>query len=527
MTFQFTVPVLSRSWPTYNYHRFTLPKDHLESYIRFLLEEKGARLAFRTLFVVDERKRNNHFTLFILFSVLDPSDSKKPEVLEIEAIIPEDDPNYPALTPHFPGAEWGEREIYEMFGVKPVGLDCQPLVLHQDWPHGRMFPMQKDFDVSQHIEIGLKEHHFNQPQIEGSHQVAVGPIHAGIIEPGHLRFTVTGEKIHQFDAQLFYTHKGLEKMAEGKTLEEGLKLAEHVCGMCAYAHSTVFCQAVEALAEVNIPVRANYLRGILLELERISSHLFDLSAICAAGGLPFGSVQAARFREMVLRLISDLTGHRFFRGINRIGGLVQDIPNAQLQEAQKNLSGLLDEFQTWEQLVLNHEGLLDRLETTGFLSEQRAAELALVGPPARGSGIRRDIRHDLAYGVYVEHPPEVIVFADGDVLARTRVRIEEVKASVRLIETLIRNLPGGLAAIGWDGRIAALNPTHSAVESAKGDLIHWLMVDENQRIERWHFRSAPYMNWRAVVQATMGNNIVPDGPLVNKSFNLCYACSDK
>ena len=259
----------------------------------------------------------------------------------------------------------------------------------------------------------------------------------------------------------------------------------------------------------------------------MSSHLFDLTAICAAGGLPFASAQAARFREQIMGCIEQLSGHRFFRGFNTIGGVSKDISSQQFEAVVRVLKQLRKEFETWHNLVLSHEGLLDRLETTGFLSTENVEKYSFVGPVARGSDVERDLRQDFPYGIYAQHPFEISTSDECDVFSRTNVRIKEVTQSIELILSWIQVIPNGDLSVQWSGSLPAYDLTYSAVESAKGDLIHCLMVDNDQKITRWHFRSAPYMNWRAVVLATMGNNIVPDGPLVNKSFNLCYSCCDK
>ena len=473
----------------------------------------------------DERNLSSKFKLYTTFVIKEPN-----AFIILEIDLDKDNPTYPALSVTIPSCNWYEREIHDLFGIVPIGISLDPLVLHRDWPRSKYFPMRKDFPLNKQITISEVPHQFNQPHGEGMYQIAVGPIHAGIIEPGHLRFCVIGEEIYKFDAQLFYTHKGIEKMAEGKSLDEVLCLAEHVCGMCAYAHSTAFCQAIETSGDIEIPRRAVFIRTICLELERLSSHMADLAAICSSGGFGFGTSHASRLREMLMRLICDCTGHRFFRGLNAIGGLQKNISDDAFKKLLLQLEKFKTQFEEWERLILNCDSLLDRLELTGFLSKESVLSLGIIGPPARASGIDKDVRRDYPYLAYKNYKMRIPLYEEGDVLARTHVRIDEIYESLTLIKNLIKNLPSG-DFLEKPKYFTSYQPGLGILESAKGELVHWVMLDKENKIFRWHVRSASYMNWRGMVQATMGQdnlkNIVPDGPLVNKSFNLCYACVDR
>ncbi len=506
-----------------NHLVFTIERDHLQNAIEALYKENDIKALFLTMTATDERQLDGKYKLHLIFLILNTS-----ILVTFKVNLDQIKPSYPAVSKLIPAAEWFEREIHDMFGIVALGIDLPPLVLHRDFPHGKYFPMRKDFELNKEVKISEVPHQFTQPHAEGMHQIAVGPIHAGIIEPGHLRFCTIGEQILEFDAQLFYTHKGIEKMAEGKTIEEGLILAEHVCGMCSYSHSTAYCQAIESLSQVNISKRASYIRTICLELERLSNHLADLSAICSSGGFAIASMPAARFREKVMQLIFKFTGHRFFRGLNAIGGLNKDIKDSELELLKKNLQSLKKEFQSLEKMIIGSDTLLDRLETTGELNFTQAMNIGLVGPAARASGVDIDLRRDFQYAAYHDFIPKVHIGTEGDALARTETRIKELYTTFDLISEIIDELPSG--KIKEEIPRAFPFPFQGGIgitESAKGSLIHWLMLDEKNKIFRWHVRSASYMNWRGVVQATKGRNIVPDGPLVNKSFNLCYACVDR
>jgi Ni,Fe-hydrogenase III large subunit/Ni,Fe-hydrogenase III component G len=406
-------------------------------------------------------------------------------------------------------AAWMEREMAELYGVK-FSSPQPPLVLHAEEPN---------------------TFHFSDPGVEGGHQVAVGPIHAGIIEPGHLRFFVRGEKIYSFQAHLFFTHKGLEKMAVGKSLDDALSLAEHVCGLCACTHAQCFAKAVESFLGMEIPVRAKILRAVLLELERLNYHCADLAAICASGGLSFASMQAAAIREQLLRRTKALTGHRFFRGIIAVGGLKRDINAEMIQEFLVELKEVAVKIERLRDLITTSDTLLDRLETTGTLSESRVRELGLTGPAARGSGVDFDLRRDGMDDIYDKYAIQVPVYKEGDCWARTMVRLDEWRSSLLLIEGLLNDISEGPVCCESFSEKQNGNVGYGigAVESAKGETAHFIRLDQEGKVARWNVRSASYFNWAGMVAATSEdpNNIVADGPLINKSFNLCYACTDR
>ncbi len=510
--------------PSGNFH-LTVKKEKLSEIVESICKDTELKASLVTVLGADERNINENFKVYVVLFI-----KSHGVLITLEAHLGKENLSYPAISLRTPSASWNERELHDLYGIVPQGIDLQPLVLHRDWPRGKYFPFRKDFPLSRDIPISEVAHQFDKPHREGLYEIAVGPIHAGIIEPGHLRFCTLGEEIFKFDAQLFYTHKGIEKMAEGKSVQEALILAEHVCGMCAYSHSSAYCQAIETLGKIKIPERAVYTRTIFLEMERLSSHLSDLMAICSSGGLAFASAHAGRLREIIMRLNNDLTGHRFLRGLNTIGGLKKNISNQSFDLLLKELEKFRKLFHELQDLILNSDSLLDRLETTGYLSTKKAYDLGIVGPPARASNIARDVRVDTPYLAYAKYELKISIYNDCDALARTKVRIDEVYESIKLIDNLVYDLPSG-EVIEITEQFKPNEIGIGFIESAKGELIHLIMLDEKQKISRWHVRSASYMNWRGMAESTMGEenfrNIVPDGPLVNKSFNLCYACVDR
>ncbi|MBI2996499.1 MAG: NADH-quinone oxidoreductase subunit C [Candidatus Melainabacteria bacterium] len=504
-----------------NHVEFTIDKSFLPIASELIIKDPNLNASLLTITATDKRELNENYVVNVVFSL-----KKINHIITLKSNVGKFNPSYPAISKKISYANWYEREIHDLFGIVPDGIELDPLVLHRDWHPGKCFPVRKDFPKDKQLPITDHNIEFIFPHGEGLHQIAVGPIHAGIIEPGHFRFCALGEEIHKFDVQLFYAHKGIEKMAEGKTIGEVLTIAENICGMCSYSHSTAFCIAIESLGNISTPPRATFIRTICLELERLASHMSDLMAICSAGGFGFASAHAARLRETIMRQIYKLTGHRFFRSLNTIGGLQKNISDKYFDQLFLQLVLFKADFNALAKLILNTDSLLDRLELTGFLSKENALSLGLVGPAARGSSIDIDVRHDTPYLAYKRYKPNVPLYDTCDALARTKVRIDEVNESLRLIKNLIEDLPPG-DILAKTKPYSHYNPGIGIVESPKGELVHWIMLDKEDKIFRYHVRSASYINWRGVAQATMGKNIVPDGPLVNKSFNLCYACVDR
>ncbi|MHB9094099.1 MAG: hydrogenase large subunit, partial [Eubacteriales bacterium] len=351
------------------------------------------------------------------------------------------------------------------------------------------------------------------------------PIHAGIIEPGHFRFSAVGENIINLEARLFYTHRGMEKLSEGKTPDDGLLIAERICGACSLSHSTAFCQAVEKLAWTKVPERANFIRTIGLEMERLYNHIGDIGNICAGVGFAFGTMHGARLKEKIMGLNENIFGSRFLRGINKPGGVRRDINEKgrlailnTLQDVEKDFKDLID-------IVLSTDSFLDRVENTGKLQLQTAVDLHAVGPAARAAGINRDVRRDHPYAAYGKVIFGVPVYERGDVFARIKIRIDETLESIDIVRQALELMPKGEII----GPLAKMSPNSYAVgitESPRGENVHFVMSGTEKTLFRHMVRSASYCNW-PVVPTTVPGNIVPDFPVINKSFELCYSCLDR
>jgi Ni,Fe-hydrogenase III large subunit len=415
-----------------------------------------------------------------------------------------------------------------MLGLTPIGHpDPRRLVLHDDWPDG-FHPLRKDVDPSVPVpKVEREPYRFHKLHGEGLLEIPVGPIHAGVIEPGHFRFAAVGEAILHLETRLFYTHRGIEKLAEGKSAAHVLQLAERVCGACACSHAVAYCQAVELLAGIEIPPRAAALRTILLELERLYNHLGDLGNVCAGIGFAVGASFGAQLKEEMQRLNERLTGNRFLRGACRIGGMRRDFDAEAIADLNGTITGVAEQFQRFTALVLGSDTAVERFTATGVLPTETARALGAVGVAARASGVDLDCRRDHPHAFYgaLPMPVPVPVRGEGDAKARVLTRMDETIASFALIRAALAVLPDGPAAVETPP-IPANRVGFSATESPRGENLHWVRTGADGTISRYRVRSASYPNWPAVAASVPGN-MVPDFPLINKSFELCYACLDR
>jgi len=530
----------------------------------FTLQQAGARLLCMTASDERDRGAGQGFCLHTFWL-------KDGQVAYLHCALGSDDSNltYPSLTPQVTAAYWYEREIYDLFGIEAVGHpDPSRLVVHDDWP-AEVFPMRKDYQGPLPERMGATQcEHFEKAehtgpvkhaehagpanyadQPDGLVRIPVGPVHAGIIEPGHFHFTAVGEEVFALAPQFSYVHRGLEKAAEGRTPAATLPLAERVCGVCTVAHSWSFCSAVEQLAGAVVPERAELIRVILGELERLHNHVGDIGNICAGAGLSVANNHGLYLRERLMRLNGILFGHRFLRGCIVPGGVRADLDTGMLDRTIAELEYVVQEAADLAAECVEHDIFRNRMTGTGVLERDLALQLGVTGVAARASGIARDVRADMPYGAYawnasgasgapgepgesgaphahLERLPFTIQTEQtGDVKARFLMRAREIKVSLAIIRTAFDQLrPGAIQEPV--GAISRAGIALGATESARGENIHLLIVDEQGIIRRWFVRSASYTNWPAVALAVPGN-IVPDFPIINKSFELCYACLDR
>lgn len=425
-----------------------------------------------------------------------------------------------SLCRRVPAAGWYERELHDQYGIEIADHpDLRPLVFHDHWPEG-VYPM---VDTPANAPWPKREYRFLEVRGEGIAEVAVGPVHAGIIEPGHFRFSVIGDTILHLELRHFYTHKGVERLFEGKHSADGSLLAESVSGDNCFAHAVCYAHAVEAACGIEPPPRSAALRLIGLELERLANHISDLGGLCMDVGFIAGAADATRLKEELLRASARRSGTRYWRGIAVPGGLRLDLDCGAVAALAEAAARVHREFSQLTQLILETPSIQNRFEGAGVLAKKVARDLAIVGPVARASGMNLDVRRDHPYGHYRDTPIEVPVAHYGDVMARARIRIAEAAVSAGLIQRAAASLPEGptLAALP---RLPE-GQGFAAVESPRGELAYWIEIREG-RVVRCHIKSPSFQNWPAMPFAVAGN-VIADFPLVNKSFNLSYSGCDR
>jgi Ni,Fe-hydrogenase III large subunit len=441
------------------------------------------------------------------------------------AIISLDCPDhkYPSVGLQHPPALRLERAINDLFGLSAEGLpDPRPWLDHDCWGIG--FPLgNRVYGLSQ-----ASPYRFLPVEGSGLHEIAVGPVHAGIIEPGHFRFTASGETVVRLEQRLGYTHKGIEGLMAGADLARAAKLAGRVSGDSTVAYAFAFSKAVEAALGLAVPDRAVWLRALLAELERLANHLGDIGAICNDASFSLMHAHCSVLRERVLRASDTAFGHRLLRDIIIPGGVTRDLGNAGTQAIRAALDDIRQRFPALVELYDNTASLQDRTVDTGVLKPALAKQYAAGGYIGRASGRSFDARRTLACSPYDRLRFEVPVLNEGDVNARVWIRIREVEQSLSLIDQILDQLPEGpLAApaspVGEAQEGRALEGM-TIVEGFRGDILVWLRLRDG-RIERCHLRDPSWFQW-PLLEAVIKNNIVADFPLCNKSFNCSYSGQD-
>jgi Ni,Fe-hydrogenase III large subunit len=357
---------------------------------------------------------------------------------------------------------------------------------------------------------------------KGVYEIPVGPIHAGIIEPGHFRFNVRGERILTLEGKLFFKHKGVEKLVEGKTPQEAFPFIERISGDMVVGHALCFAQAVEQASGIEVSERVKYLRVVWSELERASAHVFDMGNMGGMGtGFTFMAAQGFRMVEEMRRMYESLVGHRFLRGAITLGG-AHDISGAGVAEILKTIEQVEQEMKRVLQIAYRSDGLMERFETTGVLSNEAAKAYGARGVPARASGVPFDVRTAHPYAAYKEVVPTMITEKAGDVAARFKVRDRELTESFKLIREALAKMPKGSAQANVTSKAGS---ALGAVEAWRGAIIDFVRIDSNGKIDRCAISDPSFCNWPLFGEIGPGN-IVPDFPLCNKSLNLSYSGTD-
>ncbi len=408
---------------------------------------------------------------------------------------------YPTVGVKHPPAIRLERAIRDLHKLDAIGAsDTRPWLTHTTAPY-----------------------EFLPAEGEALHQIAVGPVHAGIIEPGHFRFTANGEFLVRLEQRLGYVHKGIEALMTGAPLDRAAKLAARTSGDSTVAYGFAFARAAEMALKIAAPPRAVYLRGLMAELERLANHFGDIGAICNDASFSLLHAQFGILRELTLRAAEACFGHRLMMDVIVPGGVARDISEDGVAQVRALLAEARRVFPHLIQLYDNTASLQDRTVTTGVVKPEYARQFGAGGYIGRASGRDVDARRTPGYAPYDALTFDVPVLTDGDVNARVWIRIREVEQSLGLIDQIVESLPNGaimaeLAAVrGGEGL--------AMVEAFRGDVLVWLRLDTEGRVARCHLRDASWFQW-PLLETAVDGNIVADFPLCNKSFNCSYAGHD-
>jgi Ni,Fe-hydrogenase III large subunit/Ni,Fe-hydrogenase III component G len=500
----------------------TVDRENIQDVADYLFNTAKARLILSA--GTDKSPINDTYEVTYVFSL-----DRDNLIIALKEVVPPSDPRVPSLTNIIPGADWHEREMRDLMGIVPEGHpDPRRLVVSDDWPDD-VFPLRKDvpynFRPPRVTEVkppmrDPKEHE-KQATI-----LNIGPFFPTLEEPAYFRLYVEGEQIVGSDYRGFFAHRGIEKLTE-TVLEYNQVpfIAERICGICGFVHSATYCMAVEQAADIEIPPRAKYIRSIMLELERVHSHLLWLGLAAHYLGFDTVLMQAWRIREPVMWLTEQITGNRKTYGMNLVGGVRRDIDAETADKILKTLAKIEEETKELVAAAVEDNSLKMRLEKVGMLSKEDARKICVVGPTARASGVAIDARQDRPYLAYPDLEFKIAVQEGCDIWARTLVRAEETFTAISLIRQMIAKMPAGelMAEVGpippWREGIAA-------VEAPRGECCHYVITGPDNRPYRWRVRASTYPQLQSIPKM-LDNMSVADFPIIVGSIDPCFSCTER
>ncbi len=532
------VNVLEVTWQTDNQLTALVDRNDLPIAVKTLYYDIGGFLS--TMVANDERSLNKNFALYYVLSMEGGKMSEEDEIpseekcfITIKTFIPQNDPTFPSVTPFVPACVWYERETYDMFGIVAEGLpDKRRLVLSDDWPKD-LFPLRKDAmaynnrpEVFDHKDE--PEYEFNKPIGDNLIDVPLGPLHITSDEAGHFRLFCDGDTIVDADYRLFYQHRGMEKLAENRmNFDQMAFLSERICGICGYAHSIACIEATENAMKIEVPLRAQAIRVVCLEIERLHSNLLNIGLACEVTGNYTAFMHIFRIREYSMELAQLVTGGRKTYGNVIIGGLRRDMTTQEIKNSLKIVEKIDTQLtEIWDALM-DDKRQINRWKGVGILSKQVARDFSPVGPNIRGSGFKRDMRYDHTYGFFKYIDFQVSTENGGDVLARESVRYKELKSALRTIKQCLELMPQTpISLTNPKFNITPGNFAFGYDEAPRGDNIHWNMLANTQKVFRWRVRAATYANWPSLRYQFRGNSIA-DAALIVCSLDPCYSCTER
>jgi Ni,Fe-hydrogenase III large subunit/Ni,Fe-hydrogenase III component G len=512
--------LLSATAPHADTLHFQIPKSAVRGAVESLVHQLQAR--FLISVGTDARSLTGDFRVLHLFSV----DREHLYVL-LESAVSEQDLNIPSITEVIPGANWAEREFQDAVGVRAEGHpDPRRLLLADDWPEG-VYPLRRDVPYNYQPP---RAENVRPPMREppaGASVLPLGPFFPVLEEPAYWRMFVEGETVLGCDTRLFYNHRGIEKLGDTVlTYNEIPYLAERICGICGFIHSTCYCQAVEKAAGIEAPRRARFIRTIMLELERIHSHLLWLGIAGHIIGFETVLMQTWRIREPVMWLCEEISGNRKTYGMNTVGGLRRDLPAGLKPKLLETLATVEKESIAVRDAVVGDSTLHARTRRVGTLSNDWAKQICVVGPPARASGVPIDARLDHPYAAYDEVPPRIAIQEAGDTWARVLVRIAELMESIRLVRAALQAIPDGPICAEIKEEIPPGRVGVSVVEAPRGEAVHFVLTGGDNRPYRWRVRAPTYPNLQAM-PAMVDHAHIADVPITLGSLDPCFSCTER
>ncbi|MBP1599014.1 MAG: NADH-ubiquinone oxidoreductase [Acidobacteria bacterium] len=514
--------LLSSTTPNPRRLFMTVDREKMPEVADYLFNTVKARLVLSA--GTDKSPINGTYEVSYIFS-LDQDNL----MVAVKEIVDPADPRVPSLTNIIPGADWHEREMRDLLGIVPEGHpDPRRLIVSDDWPED-LYPLRKDFPYNfkpprvTEIKPPLREPKEHEKQAT---VLSIGPFFPTLEEQAYFRLYVEGEQIVGSDYRGFYAHRGIEKLTETVLDYNQVPfMAERICGICGFVHSATYCMAVEQAAEIEVPGRAKYIRSIMLELERIHSHLLWLGLAVHYLGFDTVLMQTWRIREPLMWLTEQITGNRKTYGMNLVGGVRRDIDAETAGKILTTLDKIESEARELVAAAVEDNSIKMRLEKVGSLSKEDARKICVVGPTARASGIAIDTRKDHPYLAYPDLDFKIAVQEGCDIWARTLVRAEEVFTSIALIRQMVEKIPAGELMADY-GPIPPWREGIAASEAPRGECCHYVITGPDNRPYRWRVRASTYPQLQSIPKM-LDNMSVADFPIIVGSIDPCFSCTER
>ncbi len=492
--------------------------EHLADVVKAITDELGG--IYTVIVGNDARKLDGFFHSIYVFSL----DSMKTYLLVRVRLRPEL-PEVPSITPIVKGANWGEREVKDLLGINILNHpDLRKLILPDVWPDG-VAPLRKEFNYQSRPQPSSSTCYV-PTRSEDVVTLPYGPYHPLLHEPEYFELHVKGETVVDVEYRGFHVHRGIEKLGESRlTYNQVPFVAERICGICGFVHNVCYCQAVEGAAKINVPERALYIRSLILEVERLHSHLLWLGVACHVLGFDTGFMHAWRIREPIMNLAEALTGNRKNYGLNLVGGVRRDVSKDSAEKVFKILKKVKEDYSKFVNGLIAIRELTKRLEGSGVLPSPDAVSYGVVGPVARASKLKRDVRVDHPYAAYGEVSFDIPTFSEGDNMSRLMVRVEEVYESIKIVEDLIDRMPGG-PILAEDIEVPEYREGFSGVEAPRGEDVHYVLTGKYSKVYRWKVRAPSYNNIPAL-KTMLYECPLSDAPLTIASVDPCFSCTDR